>query len=110
MPDDAIFPGGGGESIDDGLRIIGGGEHATVGFDFEFHSLFLEPRNGVGWLEAVECPDEVFDPARIVFDKLSWIVAIVGDVASPAAGDPDLGENFRTAFQNEDVLGSGFGC
>lgn len=58
----------------------------------------------------MECPDEVFDSTGIVFDKLAWIVALVGDVASPTARDADLGEDFRPAFQNEDVLESGFGC
>ncbi len=53
--------------------------------------------------------DEVFDSARIVCDKFARVVAVVGDITSAATRDADLGKDFRTAFEDQDLLETSLG-
>ena len=45
-----------------------------------------------------------FSAPRVMFAQRPWIKAGMGDVAAPPARDSDLGEEFRTAFVNRDLI------
>lgn len=109
VPSDAVFSGGGGQRVDDGFGIVGGREDAAIGLDFQFHALFFKPGDGVRGLETVKGTDEAFDSAGIVCDKFARVVTVVSDITSSATRDADLGKDFRTAFEDEDILEAGLG-
>lgn len=98
MPYHAIFSGGGSEGVDDGFRLIGSGEHAAVGLDFELNALAFEPGYGVGWLESMESAHEIFDSTGIVFDEFAGFVAVMGDITPATTRDTDFGEDFWSTF------------
>ncbi len=90
------------QAIDDGLRGVGAGEHAAVGFGLEGHAAGLEPGDGVTRPEAMERGDESFAAAGIAGAEFAGIEAGVGDVAAAAAGDADLGEELGAGLEKED--------
>lgn len=65
--------------------------------------MFLEPRDGISRLETVERAQEIFHATWVGLHEFARVVAIVGDVATPATGDADLGENLGAALKNKDV-------
>ena len=91
------------------MRFVGGGEHASVRLDFEFHAAGFEPADGVLGLETVVGADEFAFAAGITAGEFAGIEAGVGDVATSAAGDADFLEEFGAAFEDGDLgLGRGF--
>lgn len=102
-PPDSQILRGPGETIDDGLRAVGRGEHSPVFFGFQFHTMICEPRDGVGRLPAVKRTEEVFVSAWVVFCELPGLETIMGNVATAAAGDANLRQYFGALFENEDI-------
>ena len=75
------------EAVDDGLRVVGGGEHASVGLGFDRDAALGEPLNRVLWLPAMEGTAQFTGTTWVVGGELGGVEAVVGDVAASAAGD-----------------------
>ncbi len=99
---DSGIPRGVEEAIDDGLRGVGDGEHASVGLGFQIHAAQAEPLDGLAGAEARERADEGASAARVALGKLAGIEAGVGGIAASAARDADLGEHMAGFFENRD--------
>lgn len=105
---DILCVGGLGEGIDDSLRIIGGGEHAAIGFSFQFHAMVLEPGDGVTGLPAVKRAHKTAISSWVVGAEFTWIKAAVGDITASTAGNANFSENFWTFLEDDDLFHSGF--
>ena len=107
-PDDAVIAGGIDEAVNDCFRLIGGGKHAAIGLGLELDTMFLEPRDGVCGLETVEGSHEVFHASRVILDKFTRVVTIMGDIAAPPSGDANFCENLGSFFEDEDFFDACF--
>jgi hypothetical protein len=91
------------QAVDDGLRGIGDGKHATVGFGLELHASRREPVDRVLRLEAMKRSNECAPAARISLRQRARIEARVGDVAATAAGNTDFREKLPPTFKQYDM-------
>ena len=87
---DARLARGAAQAIDDALRIIGGGKHASVGFTFNRNPALGEPFDGITGLPAVEGGAEFAGPTGIMGCQFGGIKTTVGHVAAPAPRDLNL--------------------
>ena len=102
-PTNAKFTGGIGETIDDGLGIVGGRKHAAILFRFKCHPVIFKPSDRIGRLPAVKGSNKVAMSPGVIFDQVFGIETLVCHVAPASSGDSYLGEDFRTFFQNENL-------
>ena len=107
-PTGAVLTGGMGQAIDDGLRTVSHRKHPPVLFDLEFHATIFEPGYGIGSLPSMKRAHEIFLAPRITLDQLARVKAVVGDIATSATRNSDLGQNLGSAFQNKHLGHSRF--
>ena len=89
------------EAFDDGLGLVGGRKHATVGLGLERNTAVLKPADGVGRLEAREGSQQGPGAARVAVRERAGFEAGVWDVTAAAARDADLGKRLRSALEQE---------
>lgn len=87
---DARLARGLAQAIDDGLRIIGGWKHASVGFAFNRDPALGEPFDGISGLPAVEGGAEFAGTSGVMGCQFGGIKTAVGHVAAPASRDLNL--------------------
>ena len=92
------------QAFDNRRRSIGGGEDAAIGLGLEGHAVPRKPLDRVTRLKARERAAQRCAATRIVLHQHGGIETGVGDVAAPAAGDANFGEQGGRLFQNDDVL------
>jgi hypothetical protein len=107
-------PGGGGhQAVNDRRGVIGRREHTAVFFGLRGHAAGAEPLDRVAGLEAMERAEELTAAAGIFLHQFGRLETGMGDVATPAARDADLGEEMGGRFEERDrtiltqLLGAG---
>mmetsp|Transcript_2489 Transcript_2489/g.7657 ORF Transcript_2489/g.7657 Transcript_2489/m.7657 type:complete len:292 (-) Transcript_2489:105-980(-) len=103
---DAGQLGGAEQCVDDGRRVVGGGEGAAVRLDLQLHALRLEPRLRLLRREARgERPEQLVGAAGVPLrDSVSRRLPrlrVVHYVAPAASGDAHLAQRLASALQTE---------
>src|SRR5581483_11912880 len=93
------------------LRGIRYREDSPVLLRLEANAALLEPSHRVARLKKRKRPAQSRGAAGIKADQLGRVKTGVGDVATPAAGDADFGEEMAAFLENDDAqVRSGFGA
>lgn len=99
----SCFPGTSQQAINDGLRIVGDGKHAAIGFGLQLYSSVLKPLHSIGWAETVKWAEQCFFTPWVVLHQFPGFEAVVGHVAAPATGYLDFLQDPFSFFQNGDL-------
>lgn len=79
---DIRFTGSFEQAAYDRFGRIAGREDAPIRLSFERDAAALEPGDSVARLEPTEDAPQGFGAARIIADKLRWLVTGVGDITA----------------------------
>ena len=86
------------EALDDRRRIVSNRKHSAVSLGLEFDTSRLEPAYGVARLKFVERSDQFLVSARVTLKQPLDLKAIVGHIASSAAGNSDFVQRLAARF------------
>jgi len=73
------------ETIDDGLRGVCNGEHASIVLGFEFYPASFKPFDGMSGLEGLKRTQQGCPASRVMVAQLGWIEAGMSDIATASA-------------------------